>query len=892
MSEKAHQPRLISEPDANYAISPEEQARKDAYRSRLQQYLQDIQLRQHPGFPKGEDEDILAMSDPPYYTACPNPFLPEIIEQWQKERAEIRAELGLPDDSPNQQSTIANGQAYHREPFASNISEGKQDPIYKVHGYHTKVPPKAIIQYILHYTDPGDIILDAFCGSGMMGIAAQLCGKPSKSLLENIGNRANPHRKIQWGLRKAILSDLSPVATTIAANYSLPVNATYFDQKTKSILSNTREKTAQLYTPKKEPSPFCYGIWSQIFICPDCSAQISFMEVAYNLDARKVSNVFQCPNCVAELTKRSVEKAFTSEYDPVRKNVHRQIKYKLYMVARGKRRRSSKHKAKEADHLLSKQMEQMPFPEGAPVFRLPLEKMYHGSRLQPKGVEYIHDLYFNRQLHTLTILWKQARMIENARLRSAVLFLFDQVLMNASKLARFPQLSPLGGVFYLPSMVAENEPVTYLESKLKRVKDHFASGIAEYGQVAVSTNSATSIPGVPDNSIDYVFTDPPFGENIFYADLNLIVEAWYGVQTSTSSEAIIDKFKSKGINEYQQLMTLAFTEYYRVLKPGRWITVVFHNSDNAVWNTIQQSMIEAGFIVADVRMLDKQQRSYRQATSEAMKQDLIISAYKPNTEFEEKINENIGQFEGVWQFIRQHLAKLPIVVENDGEIESLRERMAYLLFDRMVAFHIQRGVQVPLSASKFNRGLEQFFIYRDGMYFLSEQVVVYDGVRLLAKRVSQMALFVSDEKSAIQWLRQQLDSDMGGSPQTRQEITPKFLSELHKAKHELLPELDILLDQNFLQYKEGRWYVPDPNKASDLEQLRQKALLREFRTYLEGSKRLKQFRTEAIRAGFADAYQGKDFPVILKVAERLPERVLQEDPDLLMYYDAATLRSE
>ncbi|MGD2158401.1 MAG: DNA methyltransferase, partial [Anaerolineales bacterium] len=791
----------------------------------------------------------------------------------------IRKELNLPD-------------AYHREPFASNIAEGKQDPIYKVHGYHTKVPPKAIIQYILHYTDPGDILLDAFCGSGMMGIAAQLCGKPSKSLLENIGDKANPYKKVQWGARKAILSDLSPVATTIAANYNLPVNATHFDQKTKSILSETRKKTAHLYTPKEENTPFCYGIWSQIFICPDCSAQLNFMELAYNLDTRKVSNVFQCPNCATELTKRTVEKAFTSEYDPVRKSVHRQIKYELYMVARGKRRRSSKHKATEADRILSNQMEQLPFPEGAPVFRLPLEKMYHGSRLQPKGAEYIHDLYFNRQLHTLTMLWKQAKMIEDARLRSAVLFLFDQVLMNASKLARFPQLSPLGGVFYLPSMVAENEPVTYLEAKLKRVKDHFASGIVEYGQVAVSTNSATSVQGVSDNSVDYVFTDPPFGENIFYADLNLIIEAWYGVQTSTSSEAIIDKFKSKGINEYQRLMTQAFTEYYRVLKPGRWITVVFHNSDNAVWNTIQQSMIEAGFIVADVRMLDKQQRSYRQATSEAMKQDLIVSAYKTNTKFEEQISNHIGQSEGVWQFVHQHLYQLPIVVENDGEIESLRERLAYMLFDRMVAFHIQKGVKVPVSASEFNRDLDQFFVNRDGMYFLPEQVAIYDGARLTAKQVSQMALFVCDEKSAILWLRQQLDPKMGGIPQTRQEITPNFLSELNKAKHESLPELDVLLEQNFLKDETDRWYVPDPSKTSDLEQLRQRALLREFRNYLEGNKRLRQFRTEAVRAGFADAYQRRDFQTILKVAQRLPERVLQEDPDLLMYFDAASLRAE
>ena len=100
------------------------------------------------------------------------------------------------------------------------------------------------------------------------------------------------------------------------------------------------------------------------------------------------------------------------------------------------------------------------------------------------------------------------------------------------------------------------------------------------------------------------------------------------------------------------------------------------------------------------------------------------------------------------------------------------------------------------------------------------------------------------------------------------------------------------MEQNFLQDEEGRWYAPDPNKASDLEKIRNKALLREFNQYLESKKQLKQFRTEAIRAGFADAWQRKDYSVIVQVAERLPEAIVQEDPDLLMYYDNASLRAD
>ena len=101
------------------------------------------------------------------------------------------------------------------------------------------------------------------------------------------------------------------------------------------------------------------------------------------------------------------------------------------------------------------------------------------------------------------------------------------------------------------------------------------------------SNSDGSQLALPSNTIDYVFTDPPFGENIYYADLNLLVESWHGVRTAVANEAIVDRKKGKELPDYQRLIQRCFTEYCRVLKPGRWMTVVFHNSKNAVWNAIQ-----------------------------------------------------------------------------------------------------------------------------------------------------------------------------------------------------------------------------------------------------------------------------------------------------------------
>ena len=179
------------------------------------------------------------------------------------------------------------------------------------------------------------------------------------------------------------------------------------------------------------------------------------------------------------------------------------------------------------------------------------------------------------------------------------------------------------------------------------------------------------------------------------------------------------------------------------------------------------------------------------------------------------------------------------------------------------------------------------FVERDGMFFTHSQAARYDTLRARATAVGQMSLFVTDERSAIQWLRRQLQ----GRPQTYADIQPKFLQELQGLKrHEKLPELRDLLEDNFLQDDQGRWCVPDPDKQEDLERLREKELLREFALYLKSKGRLRVFRSEAVRAGFRKAWREGRYADILAVANRLPRRAIEEDPQLLMYVDNARLR--
>ena len=448
----------------------------------------------------------------------------------------------------------------------------------------------------------------------------------------------------------------------------------------------------------------------------------------------------------------------------------------------------------------------------------------------------------------------------------------------------------LSGTLYIASLTAEANVLSLMNGKVSDFL--YDSKTISSGNSTIECSSSEQT-NLPLNCLDYIFVDPPFGGNLMYSELNFIWEAWLKVFTNNASEAIMNEVQHKGLVEYQGIMQRCFDEFYRVLKPGRWMTVEFHNSQNSVWNAIQEALQRARFVIADVRVLDKQQQTFKQATTTAaVKQDLIISAYKPNGNLEERFKLKAGTEDGAWEFVRYHLGKLPVVNEANGVPAVNAERQAFLLFDRMVAFHIQRGIMVPLSAPEFYAGLEQRFTRRDGMYFLPDQVAEYDRAMLNAKKPVQLTLFVNDEKTAITWLRQQLDLASGGESKTQGDLTNDFNRVMNRAKHEQPLELVELLKQNFLQDAEGRWYVPDHNKASDLEKVRQRTLLREFKEYTESSGRLRVFRSEAVRAGFADCFKRQDYETIVTIAERLPEDVLREDPDLLMYYDSALLRKK
>lgn len=894
-----------------------DEARRAHFTEELRRKLLDPEFRNIEGFPIGREEDILNLSDPPYYTACPNPWIAAFIAEWEAQKPE------QPEDYH-----------YHREPFAADVREGKNDPIYNAHSYHTKVPYKAIMRYILHYTMPGDIVFDSFCGTGMTAVAAQMCGdrdvvmslgcqvKPDGTILQEEidenGKRAwQPISKI--GKRMTVMNDLAPAATFIAHNYNTPISSYEFEKAATKIIKEIKRKYGSLYETRHKDGKtgkINYTVWSDLFHCPECQAEIIFFEQTVDIETNQVKDNFNCPQCSSLLNKRKLEQKFetvidyeTDESISIAKQVPVLINYSIGT------KRHEKFPDKEDLEKISSCIDlvksgihpTVPLPDG---YNLKQPKQSH-------GFTHTHHFYFRRTLVCLNAFYEECVGPYSRQLN----FLMGSVLPKLTKLNRYMRqhgsralVGPMANALYMPPISVENNVIDQLEFQLKKITKAFFSS----EQCAlISTASSTTTPA-PEHSVDYIFIDPPFGGNIMYSDMSFLRESWLKLRTNIEEEAIENNIQGKELHNYKDLMQLCFSEAFRVLRPGRWMTVEFSNTKAAVWNVLQASLQESGFVVASVAGLDKTRGGFHAMIGPiAVKQDLVISAYKPNGGFEERFEKEAQTEEGVWDFVRTHLKYL-----NRFKAQGIPERDPRILFDQMVAYYVRKDFPVPISSQEFQVGLAQRFSERDGMYFLPDQVSEYDRKKMANKgNEKNLEMWISDEATSIQWLRHLLRE----KPQTFSDINPQFMQKLGGwNKNEAQLDLRELLNQNFLCYDgkgpvpeqihaylstnwkdlrnlpkdnptliakaHDRWYVPDPNKAGDLEKLRERALLKEFEEYKEYKKKLKVFRLEAVRAGFKKAWQERDYQTIIRVAEKIPNKVLEEDPKLLMWYDQAVTR--
>ena len=471
----------------------------------------------------------------------------------------------------------------HRGPVQSRDADrrevrgGKGSVFFRAHSYHTKVPVEGLVRLVEHYTDPGAIVVDPFCGSGQVGLAAVLTG------------------------RHAMISDLSPAAVHIARGYTTRVDPVLYRVAVEKVLDDLEDLEHQLYGAP-DGGRVEYRVFSDVYRCPTCSTEILFWAEAVDHEAGTVAAEVRCPAGHGPFSKGALE---WSASVPVQANIS----------FPGQRKRT----VRELDGIDPDPVDRLDISYWYPT--APWERWREMWRAQheAQGIVSAADFYTPRNLLALASLWERIGRVDDEGIRNALRFTFTSVVNRASRRYQWHPLRPtnvLSSTMYVAALNYEFNVFSLFRRKLSTIADLYGQTWTAPGICEVRQGSATSLSWLPDESVDYVFTDPPFGSNIYYGDSSFLWESWLDDCTDISLEAVVNKRVDasrggKGLGGYEALMTQAVSELARVLRPNAWASLQFHNSDDTVWSAIGRSVEAAGFNVGAAVVMDKGQLSFK-----------------------------------------------------------------------------------------------------------------------------------------------------------------------------------------------------------------------------------------------------------------------------------------
>lgn len=566
--------------------------------------------------------------------------------------------------SPAHIPTATGSPAPNVPPPAGAISGGRGSPFYLAHSYHTKVPPEAIVPFLEHFTKPGDVVLDPFCGSGMTGVAAALAG------------------------RRAILNDLSTAAVHLAWNHTRPCDPEALAAAFMGLEARVRQRFEEIYRTRHHDGGtglIHWTMWSTRHQCPICLGEFLLWD-AIDRSTGRLGRSIDCPRCLNEIDRKDLDSLGSSPA------------WISYETSDGRRHEKA---ADAADIARAESFRRKAVKAWYPRSPLAADReMFLRCALHLQKVRTVADLYTPRNLLALALLWKEISALPDDRIRRALAFAFTNTAWHGTRMRRFNARGgqrPLTGTLYIPQLSSEANVLEVMRNKIAQLQSYFrAYTPTQIDLPALTLGSATKLTGVADGSVDYVFTDPPFGSNIFYADCNLIWESWLGRLTDPTHEAVVNRslqaiHGGKTLETYAGLMRAAMTEIARVLKPGGWATVVFHNTDAAVWKAIRDAAAAAGFDFHEAHSLDRKQQSHK--------------GYKGRDEI-----EDVAHFDVVMNLRKQTSASEFRSASPAVDIEAL---VAAAAADPSVVKHGLQGVHAEIMRRLASAGADQFVDYAD-----------------------------------------------------------------------------------------------------------------------------------------------------------------------------------
>lgn len=487
-------------------------------------------------------------------------------------------------------------------PLKISIKAERHTAQYQMHKYFARRPYNVFRHIIKHYTNKGDIILDCFCGGGVTIFESVALG------------------------RKPIGIDINPLATFITRMQMFNGEIGELKDFYRRFLLTLEKKYADWYTVKFDDDQ---GIalwveWVYTVKCPECGSIIELLEIN-----KATNGVYYCPNEKCTGHKNGVKRVLCAPESsrPVRVN-YKSSKTKKTRIRELTMDNLATLEKYNFEHII----ETLPYK---PEFKIPddWDRQYE-DKLQEKGVIKYSDFFTDRNYTLNCLIFNEIMQLKGktgSQLNEYLYFLFSSSLRYTNKMTRVtdnweggkPTAMDKHG-FWLPNQYVETNILDVLSQRVKAIirgceysANNIPTDVVEvnnfedmklHNSYMVLNQSASDIP-IPDESVDVIITDPPYGSNVQYAELSTIWNAWYAIYNKLDSyiykdeEAVVNRKSnfegSKTVDDYEELLYGVYSEGARTLKPDGYLVFTFNNKNIKVWVAMLKAVARAGFYLPE-----------------------------------------------------------------------------------------------------------------------------------------------------------------------------------------------------------------------------------------------------------------------------------------------------
>lgn len=541
-------------------------------------------------------------------------------------------------------------------------------------------------------------MLDTFAGSGTTGLATLLCDKPTEELKRMVDRLK---LKPKWGPRTSVLYELGVLGAFVSKTMCNPPNPVVFEAAANKLISDVDASVGWMYSSKDSDGmsgTIRHVIWSDVLVCPHCGSESLYSDVAVKKNPLRFINTFICPHCGHETDIDQVNHVTESKNDPLNKSKFIGKKREQAIIYGHTKGKNWQRISNEDDAKFFSKIERLEIPKHVPNTKINWGELQRNGYHQ--GITHIHHFYTRRNLLVFAKLWESINTFDPDIQDALRLLVLSYNSSHATLMTRvvakknqndFVLTGAQSGILYISSLPVEKNIIIGLRRKLKTFRDAFSVVYGSTSKVCVVNESSTKL-NMKNKSVDYVFTDPPFGDYIPYAELSQINEAWLGKVTIRDNEVIISPSQNKDVSAYALLMGNVFSEISRVLKDDAKATLVFHSAKAAVWRAMADAYKGAGLKVIASSVLDKLQVSFKQVVSSiSVKGDPLLLLVKQD---KGNITYNVE--------ITQHTNLIDEVINKASlEVDNSKERTAERLYSRYISRCLEMGIVVTMNAESF-----------------------------------------------------------------------------------------------------------------------------------------------------------------------------------------------